>query len=557
MSKIFRISLLLVLVLSLALSTVAPTAAQGQKVLKAVIGPAGTAVVWDVALATDTTSHTFIEMMFPGLAPREETTGVPEPGMAETWDVSEDARTYTFYLKQGVPWVTYDAAKDEVVQVTDENGEVRMVTAHDFAYGALRTMDPDVASDYGYLPADWVEGGNAYNTGDGAREDVAIKALDDYTLQITAPEPAGFLLAVYGLWVFTAQPQWTIDENGDAWTLPGNYESYGSYVLKEDNPGSSAILVKNPFWPGAESHPVPKIDVIEALFLDASAALAAFEAGEVDYIDDVPLPDLDRLRVERPDELYIGPRDCTYVYGFNVLKAPFDNVHARRAFSAAIDRQTLIDAVIRGGQQPAGFFSRPNFAASATQEEYPDLGTRSDPDLAKAELELYFEDTGNTLETMPPITLMHNDSEAHALVAQAIQQMWKTTLGIEVQIASQEWQSYLDLLDEDAPQVFRYGWCADYPDPHNFLGDVYYSTSGNNDTNWANAEFDALIDEAKLMLDFEARKPLYARAEHILTWEDAAIAPIYFYTDLSMKASYLETTNSIIGVDRFDKWDIP
>ena len=152
---------------------------------------------------------------------------------------------------------------------------------------------------------------------------------------------------------------------------------------------------------------------------------------------------------------------------------------------------------------------------------------------------------------------MHNTSEAHALVAQAIQQMWAENLDIEVQIANQEWQSYLDLLDEDAPQVFRYGWCADYPDPHNFLGDVYYSASGNNDTNWANEEFDALIDEAKLMLDFEERKPLYARAEHILTWEDCAIAPIYFYTDLSMKAAYLETTNSIIGVDRFDKWDIP
>lgn len=557
MSRAFRMSLLLVLVLSLALSTVAPSAAQGPKVLKAVMGPAGTTIVWDVALATDTTSHTFIEMMFPFLAPRDETTGVPGPGMAESWDVSDDARTYTFYLKQGVPWVTYDAAKDEVVQVTDENGEVRMVTAHDFVYGTLRTMDPDVAADYAYLSADWVEGGNAYNSGDGAREDVAIKALDDYTLQITSPQSAGFLLQIYGFFVFAAQPQWTIEENGDAWTLPGNYHSFGSYVLKEYNPGSSAVVVKNPFFPGLESHPVPKIDVIEASFLDASAALAAFEAGEVDYIDDVPLPDLDRLRVERPDELYIGPYDCTYVYGFNVLKAPFDNVHARRAFSAAIDRQTLIDAVVRGGQEPAGFFSRPNFAASATQEEYPDLGTHYDPEVAQAELALYFEDTGNTLETMPPITLMHNTSEGHALIAQAIQQMWKTTLGVEVDIANQEWQSYLDLLDEDAPQVFRYGWCADYADPHNFLHDVYYSTSGNNDTNWANEEFDALIDEAAVMLDFEARKPLYARAEHILTWEDAAIAPIYFYTDLSMKASYLETTNSIIGHERFDKWDVP
>lgn len=557
MSRVFRVSLLFVIVLSLAVSAVAPTAAQDQKVLRAVIGPAGTNVVWDVALATDTTSHTFINMMFPSLVPPEETTSVPEPGMAETWDVSDDARTYTFYLKQGVPWVTYDAQADEVVQVTDENGDVRMVTAHDFVYGTLRTMDPEVASDYGYVGAGWVEGGTAFNGGEGAREDVAIQALDDYTLQITSPEPAGFLLSVYGLWLFTAQPQWTIEENGDAWTLPGNYHTYGTYVLKEYNPGSSAIVVKNPFWTATESHPVPKIDVLETLFLDASAALAAFEAGEVDYSSDVPLPDLDRLRVERPDDLYIGPDTCTYYYGYNVEKAPFDNVHARRAFSAAIDRQTLVDAILKGGQMPAGFFTRPEYAAAPTQEEFPDLGAKTDPELAKAELELYFEDTGNTLDTMPPITLMFNTSESHAIIAQAVQQMWKNTLGVEVEIANQEWQSYLDLLGEDAPQIWRLGWCADYPDPNNWVGDVFYSTSGHNDTNWGNAEYDALIDETKVMLDFEARKPLYARAEHILTWEDAAIAPIYYYTKLSMKASYLETTDSITGTERFDKWDIP
>src|SRR5690606_14182174 len=185
--------------------------AQDQKVLRVAMGAAGTPVIWDVALATDTTSHTFSEMMFVGLAPRDETTGLPQHGMAESWEISEYGRVYTFKIKEGVPWVVYDFEADEVVQVTDEAGEVRYVTAQDFGYGALRTMDPETASDYGYLPADWVEGGTAFNAGEGSREDVAIVALDDYTLQITAPEPAGFLLEVYGLWVFAAQPQWTIE----------------------------------------------------------------------------------------------------------------------------------------------------------------------------------------------------------------------------------------------------------------------------------------------------------------------------------------------------------
>lgn len=551
MSRLF-IALTLLTSLVVGLTTVR---AQDQKVLNVAMGAAGTTVVWDVALATDTTSHTFIEMMFPGLAPRDETTGEPQHGMAESWDISEDGRVYTFTIKQGVPWVVYDAATDSVVEVTDENGDVRYVTAHDFVYGALRTMDPETASDYGYLPADWVAGGNAFNAGEGAREDVAIQALDDYTLEITASEPAGFLLQVYGLWVFAAQPQWTIEENGDAWTLPENYHVYGSYVLKSYEPGSRVEIIKNPFWTGTESHPVPKIDVIEAVFLDASAALAAYEAGELDTIEEVPLPDLPRLRVERPDELYVGSRDCTYVYGFNVEKPPTDNVHMRRALSAAIDRQTLVDVLGRG-ELPAGFFSRPNFAASATQEEYPDLGARSDPELAQEELALYFEETGYTLDTMPQIQLMFNTSEAHAQIAQMVQQMWAETLGIQVQVSNQEWQTYLNTLDEDAPNVFRYGWCADYPDPHNFLSDVYYSTSGNNDTNWANDEYDSILDEAKLLTDNEVRKEMYARAEHLLTWEDAAIAPVYFYTKISMIGTHLDASPSIIGIERYDKWDI-
>jgi oligopeptide transport system substrate-binding protein len=554
LKRMSRLAIALTLLASLlvGLTTVS---AQDQKVLRVAMGAAGTTVIWDVALATDTTSHTFSEMMFVGLAPREETSGLPQHGMAEDWTISEDGLVYTFTIKQGVPWVVYDFETDQVVEVTDDAGEVRYVTAHDFVYGALRTMAPETASDYGYLPADWVEGGTAYNTGEGAAEDVAIRAVDDYTLEITASQPAGFLLQVYGLWVFAAQPQWTIEENGDAWTLPENYHVYGNYVLKTYEPGSRVEIVKNPFWVATESHPEPAIDVIEAVFLDSSAALAAYEAGELDTIEVVPLPDLPRLRVERPDELFVGSRDCTYYYGFNTIKPPTDNVHMRRALSAAIDRQTLVDVLGRG-ELPAGFFSRPNFAASATQEDYPDLGTRSDPELALQELEAYFEETGLTRETMPELTLMYNTDEAHATVAQIAQQMLVETLDVEVNVANQEWQTYLETLESDAPNIWRLGWCADYGDPHNFLGDVFYSTSGNNDTNWGSDEFDSLIDEAKLMTDFEARKPLYARAEHILTWEDAAMAPLYFYVKISMIGTHLDASPSIIGIERYDKWDV-
>jgi oligopeptide transport system substrate-binding protein len=441
-----------------------------------------------------------------------------------------------------------------VVQETDENGNVRYVTAHDFVYGWTRTLDPATASDYAYVLAIAVAGGAEYNAGDMTVE-LGVKALDDWTLQVTSPIKAAFVPLIHGMWMARPQPQWAIEEYGDGWTLAGNFPTYGSYTLKEWEPNVRVVIVKNPFWPGTEGFPPAQIDEVVFIMLEESALLAAYEAGELDYTNTFPFPDLARMKAERPDELYTGPQDCTYYYGYNVLKAPFDNVHMRRAFSMAVDRQAVVN-LLGAGQQPAGFFSRPNFAASPKQEDYPGFGITSDPAGAQVELQAYFDETGTTLADVPPITLMHNTSEGHARIAQAIQQMWRETLGIEVQITNQEFQVYLETLDEDAPQVWRLGWCKDYPDPDNFLATVFYSTSGNNDTNWANPQFDALVDEARTEEDLQKRKDLYAQAEDILTREDAAMIPIYFYTHSDLTQGYVERTYSQTGNERFDKWDI-
>jgi oligopeptide transport system substrate-binding protein len=549
-----RIVLAVALITGILVSGLSLTGAQEMRPLKVVMGSAGTNVVFDPSLATDTTSHTFINMMFPGLAPRNETTGELEHGMADEWTISDDLLTYTFKLHQGIPWVRWDAGKGQVVESTDENGNVRYVTAQDFVYGVKRILDPATASDYAYIPAEWTKGGAAFNSGEGTADDVGIVALDDYTLQITASQPAGFLLNIYGTWLYAAVPQWAIDQYGDGWVLPGNMESYGDFVLKDYVAGASAVIVKNPFWPGTESHPVPQLDEIDTQMLDSSVALAAYEAGEVDMIEDVPLPDLPRLKVERPDELHIVPQSCTYAYEFNVTKPPVDNVHLRRAFSLAIDRQTLIDAVTKGEQIPAGFFTPPTYPSSPKQADYPGYGVSYDPERAKEELQAYFDETGTTLADLPPITLMYNTSEGHALIAQAIQQMWKDTLGIEVQVTNQEWQTYLNTLDEDPPQIHRYGWCEDYADPNSWLNDVFRSDSGNNHTRWVDPAFDALLDEAKTLTDDKARADLYAQAEQMITWDEAADMPIYYYTNIDLTQTYLNATTAVTGTERYDKW---
>lgn len=557
MNKISRLVLVsILLVFAMAMATSAQD--DGEKVLTIISGPGDVPTI-DPALSSDTQSNDIVEHVFTGLTRLNEVTNEVEPGIAQSWEYDEEAGAYVFNLMEGIPWVRFNPETGAVEEVLDADGNVRYVTANDVVYGWQRTLDPLTASDYAYVPAAWVEGGDLFNSGEGTAEDLGVVALDEYTVQITPTENTAFVPMIYGLWMVNPQPQWTIEENGDAWTEVGNYHTFGPFTVSEWINDESITMVKNPFWPGTDNIPQPSIDRIVSLMMDATAALDAYEAGNIDVVSP-PLSAMSRIMSDPilSEELFIGPDGCSYYYGFNITKEPLDNVHLRRAMSFAVDRQSLVDNVLQGGQEPAGWFARPDILAAApTVETNPELGVFYDPEIAREELALALEEIGVAdASELPAITLMHNESEAHANIAQVIQQMWVEELGIEVQIATQEWAVYLDLLDEDPPQIFRLGWCQDYPDAHNFLSDVFRSDSANNHTLWGNDTFDALVDEAATLEDTEARRELYAQAEEILTYEDAAIIPIYWYTTVSLTKPNIERTFSLIGQQRYEKWDI-
>jgi len=558
--RISRLAIGLMLVVATILPNVNFAGAQDTKVLRGAFLPGD--VVLDPALATDANSILILQHTYVGLTSLHEETGEIEAGMATDWTASEDGMTYTFNLLQEVPWVDYNEETGEVEQVMDADGNPRYVTAQDFVYGFQRTLDPNTAGDYASVLAPWVVGGAELLGSDpasdltAAKEALAVKAIDDYTLEITSPIPAAFVPMIYGLWMARPQPQWIVEEFGDAWTLAENNVSYGPYALAAWEGDVELLLVKNPFWAGTDTIPAGMIDELSFIWLDNAAQLAAYEAGELDVLEGtIPPAELDRLRVERPDEMWEGPSPFTYYYGFNVEKAPVDNAHMRRALSFAIDREAIV-AILNGGQRVAGFFTNPDLAGAPQAADYMDWAAVSDPELAKQELEAYFAETGTTLEDLPPITLAFNTSETHATIAQAVQQMWQETLGIEVQTTSQEFDVYLETLDNDAYQVYRLAWGYDYPDPNSFLYDVFHSTAGNNDTNWSDPEFDRLVEEARLLTDPAERAELYAQAEHLLVREGAAIAPIYHYSSIEIAQPYVTRTYSVLGQERFEKWDV-
>jgi oligopeptide transport system substrate-binding protein len=577
------LGLFLVIVLAVSAFGANLTTAQDAKVLRVSIMGQDNLPTLDPSLAEDVAAVQAIRLLMPGLTNLNSRTVAVEPGMASSWtsEVQADGTVvWTFTLMPDVAWVRYNAESGAVEQLTDADGNPLFVTANDFVYGWQRSLTPTSLSYYGNVLAKWVVGGQAMLdtaqrdadgnvTGvdqaafDAAVAGLGVVAVDDLTLQVTAPADVAFVPNIYGMWMAVAQPAPIIEAFGDAWFRPENTATYGPFAVKEWQDDVSITFIKNPFWAGTEQIPASAIDEVVNLFLEQPAALANWEAGEIDYINPVNAADLDRVRVDYASNLTIIPGTCTYGYGFNTTKAPFDNVHARRAFSLALDREDITVNVTKGGQIPAAFFTLPYVNAAPQSANYPDAQQLLAADeeriaLAQAEWEMYLAEAGGEV---PAIAYVTNESATHIAIAEAAQQMWADTLGVDVEIQTLEWATFLDLRENDAPQVFRQAWCYDYPDANNWTYDVFRSDAGSaanggNEVQWVNEEFDSLILAAQSEPDLAVRTDLYGQAETLLTWTDAVYAPIYYYTTQMLVQSNISFFPSNIGLDDFNQWDV-
>ncbi|MCA0453790.1 MAG: peptide ABC transporter substrate-binding protein [Chloroflexi bacterium] len=554
--KIMRYMLLAVL--AVVLTTSGVLRAQDPKIVSSGISMVGGDLeTIDPGLAEASSQIEVINQIFVGLTAQDVVTAESGLGLASSYEVSEDGKTFTFTLMDNVPWVRYNAETDAVEEVTDESGAVRYVTADDVKYGMLRSLNPDTASPYSYVLAPYVVGATEYNAGEGSADDVAITVVDATTLEVTQPDAVPFAISIYGLWMARPVPQWTIEENGDAWTEPEFIYTNGPFALKEWAHDESITLVKNPFWPGSTTVPQAKLDEVTLRFLDPGVQFNEYLAGTIDAVQ-VPVEAIDQVKADATlsAEYVSGGNPCTYYIGFDNTEAPMDNAHLRRAFSFAIDRQSLVDNVTKRDETPAQWFVYPGLQAAPTLETNPDLGVKYDPELAKAELALALEELGlSDVSELPEIPYAYNDSSNHGAIAQAIQQMWTDTLGITVTLSPQDPTTYFSLLSEDAPLVYRAGWCQDYSDANNFDYDVFYSASSQNDTGFVDATYDEIVSKARTESDIDVRRDLYAQAEQILVVDKAAIAPTHWYTLNLLVKPGVERAPSVTGNEAYYLWD--
>jgi oligopeptide transport system substrate-binding protein len=524
----------------------------------------------DPALSTDTTSVDVDEQLFLGLTGYDSVTGEVVPELATDWSVSEDGLVWTFNMRDDVPWVRYDPATGETEIMPDAEGNPAMVNAHDVEYAVKRTIDPATGSDYAYVLY-IIDGAMAVNTGEEEDLDtIGVKAVDDYTVQFTLRQPAGYFPGIASMWVARPVYQPAIDTYGARWIEPGFIVSNGPYVMDSWQHFDSMVLVKNPEYYDADKVQIERIELV--MIVEASTGFAMYENNELDTVGP-PLEEMDRIRADPvlSEELYIAPTTCTYYYGFTNNKPPFDDVLVRKAFSAAIDRVSLVENVTKGGQLPANTFAPDGIFGNAAGD--PDIAPWAlDPEMGKEMAQQWLAEAGYPNgEGFPVVTLMHNTSEGHRAIAEAIQAMWRDTLGVEVEVVNQEWGVYLETLDNstplaDMPEIWRLGWCADYTDENNWVHEVFNNQEGDNNlrrgclddtcTEVEELEFDRITKEAGAEQDPARRIELYKQAEKILSETEAAYAPIYYYTTVSVTKPWLTRTYLRLGGWPWDKWTI-
>jgi oligopeptide transport system substrate-binding protein len=447
----------------------------------------------DWNLATDNVSIVLLQNLMEGLAGFDDKLK-PVPALA-TWKVSKDGKTYTYTLKDGITW------SDGVP-----------LTAQHFVDSWERTLNPKTASEYAYFLFD-VVGGQEYNEGklkDASK--LGIKAVDAKTFVVTLNKKAAYFPTIPTFTVTFPIRKDLIAKYGNKWTEAGNLVTVGPFTLAEWKHDSKVVLAGNAkYFEGK-----PKLDKVNAYIVNEdTTAINMFESGSLHYVSRLPAIEIDRLKTN--PAYRNSPFLRGYYYGFNVTKAPFNDVRVRQAFAHAIDRNQIV-SLLKGGQIPTT-----SWVPKGMPGYEPKVGL--DFDLKKAK-KLLAEAGFPDGKGFPATTFMFDTRDDNKVIAERLQSMWKTNLGVDLKAQNEDWKVYLNRLKTDPPAMFRMGWGADYPDPDNFLN-LFTSYSGNNQTRWKNADYDKMIEQAASESAMPKRLAIYKKAQTLLLEKDTAIVPLF------------------------------
>ena len=460
----------------------------------------------DPSQVTGVPEHRVYMSLFEGLVTYDPQTAKAVPGVAESWTYSNNNETITFTLRQGITWSDGTA-----------------ITAQQFVDSWLYFLDPANASEYGYMMGNVIKGAYDYNAGKTDRQSVGIRAVNDRTFEVNLVGPVAYALDMMAHYAFSVLPLHAIQSHGTNWTRVGNFVGNGPFTLSEYIPNNRIVVVPNEkYWNRANVH-LTKITFLP--IEDQNTSYNSFLNGEIDWDTGIPLARIEEVKLHK--DYQVSAQAGTYYILVNqqVTSHPaLRDARVRKAISLAINRQELVNNVTRGGQLPA-------------YNLVPKMGDYQPPAAQSfnvAEAQRLLAEAGYPGgQGIPTLEYVYNTLDSHRIIGEYIQQSLRNNLGINLNLVNMEWATYLDYRSTGPFQLARAGWIADYLDPSNLL-ELLQSNSGNNDGQYNNPEYDALIARAAAMPDGAQRNTVMQQAEEMGVIRDQALIPIYFYVSQSM-----------------------
>ena len=450
----------------------------------------------DPAVSGDMTSHEYIMQLFSGLV-RLDDNLEPAPDITQRWQVSDDGKTYTFYLRHGVKF---------------HNG--REVKAEDFKYSWERASDPATRSLTATTYLGDIVGVREVLAGK-TKEISGVRVIDDYTLEVTIDAPKSYFLSKLTYPTAFVVDRANVEPGGEWWRQPNGT---GPFKLRQWDEESLLVLEKNDLYYGN----LAQVDFV-TFQLWGGVPMNMYETGKID-ITSVYIDYIDKVTDKAGPfykELQVVPELSFHYIGFNFSKPPFDDVDIRRAFSQAIDKDKLVSLVFRGMVQPADGIlppGMPGFNKDLSGLNY---------DVNKAK-ELIKASKYGDVSKLPPITI--TTMGWGGLISpglEAIIAEWRNNLGVEVKVRQLEPERFLYHLKQEKDEMFYAGWVADYPHSQGFLDVLFHSVAENNYGEYSHPEIDTLLEMAGVEPDSNLSLALYQQAEQKLV-EDAASLPLWF-----------------------------
>ena len=454
----------------------------------------------------------------------------PIPGMAQSWHISADGKTYVFQLRKDLYF-----------------SDGTPLTAADFVYSWQRLADPKTAA-YTFV-IDHLVNAEAIFAGKLAPSKLGVKALSDYVLEVKLATPDPAFLAKCTTLFTTAVPRHTIEQYGESWSTPQHLVSTGAYALTDRVVNGPIFTTKNLYFYQANQVEIPQ--VIFTPYVDRNAALAAYKSGSIDISGDVPVDQYSTLIKQYPSELHTVKMEGIAFYSLNTQLAALQNRDLRQALSMAIDRDTLAYQILANGQTP-----NYSYVTSTIENgryaglDYAWSKLSSQERIAKAQ-QLYALAGYNSSNPLK-LDILYNTNDASRKVALAIAAMWQKNLGVVTSVHNQEWKVYLQSRRTGQFEVLRNNWGAAY----NFVTTYTPEYACGSDVNVSGLclpDYDKLIHTADREQNSVKQTKLYRQAIN-LAMEQYAIIPLYqnsyttlvkpYVTGLQIESNLLEDIRS-------------